>query len=43
MVAIGLDPTDPVRWYMAYAVERAQAEQQGQQGQPGSGDIEVLE
>jgi len=43
MVAIGLDPTDPVRWYMAYAVERAAAEQQGQQGAHTDGDIEVIE
>jgi len=45
MVAAGLRPTDPVRWYMAYAVERAIAEdeQGGQQAAHGDGDIQVLD
>ena len=42
MVAAGLRPTDPVRWYMAYAVERAAAERD-QQAAHGDGDIEVVE
>jgi hypothetical protein len=39
MVESGLKPTDPVRWYLAYAIEREQADDGQGQGDP---DIEVL-
>lgn len=41
MVEAGLRPTDPVRWYLAYAIEREQADDGQGQGQ-GDPDIEVL-
>jgi hypothetical protein len=45
MVSAGLRPTDPVRWYMAVAVERAIDEQaqDRQQAAPGGGDIQVVD
>jgi len=43
MVESGLKPTDPVRWYLAYAIER-ELEEDGQGTSQGQGDpdIEVL-
>lgn len=41
MVATDLRPTDPVRWYLAYAVEREQAEQE--QRSDVGGDIQMIQ
>jgi hypothetical protein len=44
MIAADLRPTDPVRWYFAYLIEREQAKQRDQAGGPrGESDIEVLD
>jgi len=41
MVEAGLEPTDPVRWWLAYAIERSLEERNRDAGGDAN-DIEVL-
>jgi hypothetical protein len=44
MIAADLRPSDPVRWYFAYAVERAEVEREHRQDSDTVGsDVEVLD